>query len=95
MPIYIVDTLISYRMKYAIEAKELEHAFDEVVCNEGIIAEMTQNCLGEQIIEGREVTLDEFDKTLARLNADKRELTSIWMGRELINKVNYEIPTSE
>jgi hypothetical protein len=82
-------------MKYAIEANELEHAFDEVVCNEGMIMEMTQNCLSEQIIEGREVTLEEFDNTLNRLHQDKRELTSIWMGRELINKVNYEIPTSE
>ena len=34
MPIFLIDTLSTFRMKYAIEAETLEHAYDELVCTE-------------------------------------------------------------
>lgn len=90
MPIYLVDTIVTYRMKYAIEAKELSHAYDEVTMSNGILSELTQRCLGETICDGREVTIEEVNKMLEIFKADEDELSSHWMGEKLLNKVKYD-----
>jgi len=90
MPLYIVDTIVSYRMKYAIQADELEHAYDEVTCNDGAFDEITQRCLGEQIIDGREITMVELHDMLNKYAADKDEMCSSWMGEKLVRKVDYD-----
>lgn len=90
MPLYLVDTIVTYRMKYVVEAKELSHAYDEVTMEEGLLSELTQRCLGETICDGREVTIEEVNKLLETLKEDEHELSSHWMGEKLINKVNYE-----
>lgn len=92
MPIFIVDTISSFRMRYAIEAKSLEHAYDEVAMN-GVpdsFDEMSQKHIGEQIIDGRELTKTQFDSMVQKLTADKEEMISDWMGDELIHKIKYE-----
>lgn len=90
MPLYLVDTIVTYRMKYVIEAKELSHAYDEVCMSDGILSELTQRCLGENICDGREVTIEEVNKMLEDFKADEYELSSHWMGEKLINKIKYE-----
>ena len=97
MPIFLVDTLSTFRMKYAIEAETLEHAMDELVCTEHdrSFDEVTQRWLGEQIIEGREVSYEELLVLMNKLAVDKQELSSHWMGDRLIHKVNYENTSSE
>lgn len=90
MPLYLVDTIVSYRMKYVVEAKELSHAFDEVTMNDGLLSELTQRCLGETITDGREVTIEEVNKLLQTYKEDQHELSSHWMGEKLINKAKYE-----
>ena len=90
MPLYLVDTIVTYRIKYAIEAKELSHAYDEVVCHDGNIPEVTQLCLGEQIIDGREITMDELNALIEKLKTDRHEMSSHWMGEKLVHKINYE-----
>lgn len=90
MPLYLVDTIVTYRMKYVIEAKELSHAYDEVTMSDGILSELTQRCLGETICDGREVTIEEINKMLETFKSDDAELSSHWMGEKLINKIKYE-----
>lgn len=95
MPLYVIDTIISYRLKYAIEAQKLEHAMDELVMTEHNrdFNEITQRCLGEQIIEGREVTRDELHTMMQQFTNDPGELSSYWMGDKLIKTVDYEDST--
>ncbi len=90
MPLYLVDTIVSYRIKYLIEAKEKEHALDEIVWSEGLLNELTQRCLGEQTIDSREVTIEQAKHLLEELKNDSSELSSYWMGDKLINKVKYD-----
>ena len=92
MPIYLVDTISTFRLRYAIEAKSLEHAYDEIVMNEANhqFDDLTQKHLGEQIVDGREVTMEEFNNDVAGLKDDRDEMSSHWMGDKMIHKVNYD-----
>ncbi len=89
MPLYEIDTIITYRLKYAIEANELSDAFDEIKSNIGF-DEISQRFLGEQITGGREITIDEFHSLLGRLKNDPAEFSSAHMGVLGIHKINYE-----
>ena len=92
MPIYIIDTTSTFRMKYAIEAKSAEHALDELTMTEHnrTFDEITQKWLGEQILDVREVTPHQFETLIESLTENKDETSSYWMGHELIHKVQYE-----
>lgn len=92
--LYLVDTVVTFRHRYVIEANELEHAFDEVTMRDSgndadHFEEVTQLCLGEQISDGREISKKEFKKMLKNLEIDNRELSSYWMGDKLIRKIDY------
>ena len=98
MPIFLVDTLSTFRVKYAIEAKSLEHALDELVMTEHgrTFGEVTQKWLGDQIVDGREVTVDELKAEVARFKEDEAEICSYWMEDKLIHRVDYnEDPSSK
>ena len=92
MPLFEVDVLVTFRNKYVIEAKSREHALDEIVCTEHdrSFSEVTQKCLGEQIIDAQQVTMEEFESKLEKYKNDKDELSSYWMAEKLIHKINYE-----
>lgn len=96
MPIFLIDTLSTFRMKYAIEAETLEHAMDELVMTEHDrpFDEVSQKWLGEQIIEGREITELVLESTIETLGHDPKEMCSHWMGDKLIHKVTYENSSS-
>lgn len=89
MPLYEIDTIITYRLKYVIESKEMTDAFDEIKSNTGF-DEISQRFLGEQITGGREITMDEFHSLLRRLKNDPAEFSSAHMGVLGIHKINYE-----
>lgn len=97
MPIYLVETLVSYRIQYAIEAKSLNDAIDAVVWEEGTdaIPELSQKCLGEQVIQGRKLSKKALSDLIEQHGNDKDEMCSFWMNEQLIYKVNYENPTNE
>jgi hypothetical protein len=84
-------------MKYAIEAKTLEHAMDELVCTEHdrSFDEVTQRWLGEQIMDAQVVTKEQLQDMLKQLADDRNESSSYWMGEKLIHKVQYENSSSE
>lgn len=92
--LFLVDTIVTFRHKYVIEAESLEHAYDEVVMKDSgnpddSFTEVTQRFLGEVIADGREITKDDFDKMLVDLESDNNEVSSHWMGDELIRKIDY------
>ena len=91
MPLYEIDVLVTFRNKYVIEAEKLEHAFDEIVMTEHDrnFNEITQKCLGEQIIDGKQITREQLDEMMLKLKEDKSEFASYWMGDKLIHKIDY------
>lgn len=91
MPLFEVDVLVSFRNKYIIEAESVEHAFDEMVMTEHDrnFDELSQKFLGEQIIEGREITRENLPGLIERLKNDKGEMCSYWMEDKLIHKIDY------
>jgi hypothetical protein len=92
MPLFEIDVLSTFRNKYVIEAESLEHAYDEMVMTEHNrdFDEVTQKFLGEQIIEGRVITLEGVTNMINRLKDDKSELCSYWMDVDkLIHKIDY------
>lgn len=95
MPLYVIDTLVQFRHKYVVEANELDHAMDEVVMresgrNEDYFEETSQSYLGETIIDGYEITREQFDNMLTDLAKNVKESSSYWMGDKLIRKIDYE-----
>ncbi len=97
MPIFLIKSISTFAMEHAIEAETLEHALDEMVMTEHDrdFDEVSQKWLGEQLIEGREVTKEDLIQHLQRQSEDKQYLTSNWMGEKLIHKVNYETTSGE
>ena len=91
MPIFMIDTVHTFRHKWLIEAESLEHAYDEMVMTEHDrkFDELTQKCLGEMIIDGREVTREDIDKIVASLKEDKDEWVNHWLVDKCIHKVDY------
>lgn len=94
MPLYVVETIQTFRHKYVIDCKELSHALDTVAMNEA--EEFSQMYLGEQVVTGREITYEEFHRMNAALDEYgdgthyQPESGSPWMGEEMIHKVDYE-----
>ena len=93
--LYLVDTIVTFRHKYVIEANELEHAYDEVTmrdsgCDLDSFDEVTQRYLGETITDGREISKKEFKELLKTLEHDKNEMSSFWLEKDLIRKINYD-----
>jgi hypothetical protein len=92
--LYVVDTIVTFRHKYVIEATDLEHAYDEVTMKDSgnindYFTEVTQRCLGETIADGRKISKKEFKKLLKAMKEDKNEMSSYWMGSDLIRKIDY------
>lgn len=95
MPLFVIDTVVQFRHKYVVEAESLDHAYDEVTMrdsgtDEDDFDEVTQRYLGETILDGREITHEEFQTMLVTLANDRSESCSHWMGDKLIRKIDYE-----
>lgn len=93
MGLFIVETVSTFRIKYAIQAESLEHAYDTVVMGEA--GEFSQMHLGEQVVTGREITYSEYDSLNSALEGHgdgteyQPETGSPWMGRKSIHRVDY------
>lgn len=94
MPLFVVEAISTFRHKYVIDCKSLEHAFDTVTMEEA--AEFSQMHLGEQIVSGRGISHEEFTRMNDALQQYgdgtqyQPETGSPWMGEKMIYKVNYE-----
>lgn len=98
MPLFIVDTIVQERHRYVVEAKSLEHAYDEVTMRtSGHPADdflpLSMRDLGENIIDGREISSDELELEFVKLNNanDPAEVHHSDHGMDIIRKINYNI----
>ena len=94
MPLFVVETIQTFRIKYVVDCHSVEHALDTIAMNEA--DEFSQMSLGEQIIRGYEITPDQFDKmnkAMVEGYGDgalyQPESGSPWMGEKMIHKVVY------
>jgi hypothetical protein len=88
--LYVVDVLSSFRLRYVVEAKEESHALDEVVCRESEteFKEFSQEHLGTNIIDSREISLEQYHALFLRDN----QYLKGWQNeqqRTFINKIEY------
>jgi hypothetical protein len=87
MPLFEINTVSLFRHKYAVEAKNLEHAYDTILCDKP--EELTQKYLEETILDGREITYKEFDKLCQEAIKNEGELSNAHLGTKIIHKVDY------
>jgi len=87
MKIFLVETITTFRHRYAIKCKSYEHACDTVVMEEA--SEFSQEHLGETIVSGREISEEEYLKIH---DADNGYIAS-WPKEkklEFVHTVDYE-----
>lgn len=89
---YLVETVLTYRMRYLVRAKEAEHALDEVTCREEDpeFKEFSQKCLGSHISSVRELT---DEQVLSQCNEDN-SYCNTWSDEKklevFVNTINYD-----
>jgi hypothetical protein len=100
MPLFVVDAIQMFRIRYVIECKEAEHAGDTVTMNQA--EQFSQMNLGERILTTKEITYEEFRRMNKAIEEDHGDGTSFqaetgspWMGEKLIHVVNYDTETKE
>jgi hypothetical protein len=89
--LYVVETISMFRVRYVVEAKDPEHATDEVVMMMGdeSFKEFSQKHIDEPITDVRQISEEEY---LTLFNTDNSYLSS-WNDDEkkkFINKVYYK-----
>jgi len=86
---YLVETVSIFRHRYVVEAKEEDHACDEVVCNDDNLKEFSQFHVDENIVSVRAIDdieyLDLFDKDNDYLRSWSDE-----EKRKFINVIDYD-----
>ena len=90
--LYLVETVSMFRMRYVIEAKEEEHALDEVTIHSTggeEITEFSQKWIDEVVVSSQEIS----DKKYMKLFDEDNHYLSKWTDeekREYINKIEYK-----
>lgn len=59
--LYVIDTVSSFRMRYAVAARSEAAAFEAV--RQSLPEEFNQTHIGEQIFSSKEVSVEEFAKS--------------------------------
>ena len=87
----MVECVSMFRMRYVVEAREAEHASDEVVCQLGNteFKEFSQHHIGTHIFSSREVDTREY---LELFDKDNQYLKSWDIAEKMrfINSVDYK-----
>ena len=92
--LYLVETVSIFRHRYVVEAKEAEHANDEVVMNTtGVYDdkwnEFSQKHVGEDIVSTREITADEYLKIFDEDNDYLKGWTDV-EKMQFVNVIDYK-----
>ena len=92
--LYLVETVSIFRHRYIIEAKEAEHANDEVVMNAtGVYneewSEFSQKHIDETIFSTREITADEYLKIFDEDNDYLKGWTDV-EKMQYVNVIDYK-----
>jgi hypothetical protein len=86
---YLVETVSIFRHRYVVEAKEEEHACDEVVCERDNLKEFSQYHVDENITSVREIDDAEYLKVFDKDN----EYLKDWENERkfsFVNKIDYK-----
>jgi hypothetical protein len=89
--LYLVETVSMFRLRYVVEARDENHAMDEVTCEAGNheFHEFSQKHIDEVILSTRELSATDY---MNLFNQDNDYLKS-WSDEEklkLINTITYE-----
>lgn len=89
--LYLVETISMFRMRYVVEAKESEHACDEVICSLGNenFKEFSQKHVDECITSCWELTEEEYLDTFDQDN-DYLSSWDVEQKKSFINKIDYD-----
>jgi len=87
--LYLVETVSMFRHRYVFEAKEAEHARDEVVMNtsgsyDDKFQEFSQKHIDECISSVREISIEEY---LKLFDVDNDYLKD-WNNKQKLNYIN-------
>jgi hypothetical protein len=93
MPLYLVETVSMFRMRYVIDCKDETHATDTVITgNDGdgkIIPELSQQHIDENIMSVRKISMPEYMELFDKDN-DYLKSWSKEQKRKMITKVKYK-----
>lgn len=89
--LYLVETVSIFRQRYVVEARESEHASDEVVMGLGRedFQEFSQKHVDEMITSTREISVDEYLKLFDEDN-DYLSKWSVSKKMQSINTIKYD-----
>ena len=90
--LYLVEVMSTFRMRYVVEAREEEHALDEVVMNEHdpeILKEFSQEHIGTNIFSSRELSANAYMELFEKDN----DYLKSWPEEkklDFINRIDYK-----
>jgi len=87
--LYLVEAISTFHLKFAVRARDPEHAMDEVVCDDGNLKELSQRHIDVNILGARKITNEEY---LTEFDKDNDYMRS-WTEDQkfnMINEINYE-----
>jgi hypothetical protein len=92
--LYLVETVSMFRMRYVVEAREEEHACDEVVMNtcgnyNDDFMEFSQQHLDETIVSTRELSATDYMELFDKDN-DYLKSWPLEKKMQFINVIEYE-----
>jgi hypothetical protein len=89
--LYLVEVMSTFRMRYVVEAREEEHALDEVVMNEHNtdFKEFSQEHIGTHIFSSRELSAKDFTEMFDKDN-DYLAEWPIAKKMNCINTIDYK-----
>ena len=92
MPLYLVETVSIFRHRYVVEAKEEEHAADEVVYNmaDSDFKEFSQHHVDECITSVREIKDEEFEPLFDKDNDYLKDWDPQLKRQKFINVIEYD-----
>jgi 16S rRNA U516 pseudouridylate synthase RsuA-like enzyme len=90
---FLVETVSMFRHQYVVEAKDEEHALDEVTCystgGSNQLEEFSQKHLDEIIVSSRKINMKKYYKLFNKENG----YLSSWTNEQkmrFINKIDYD-----
>lgn len=93
MPLYLVETVSMFRMRYVIDCKDETHATDTVITGEAgdgkMLGELSQMHIDENVTSVRKISMPEYMEIFDKDN-DYLQSWSKEQKRNLITKVKYK-----
>lgn len=93
MPLYLVETVSMFRMRYVIDCKDETHATDTVITGDAgdgkMLSELSQMHIDENVTSVRKISMPEYMEIFDKDN-DYLQSWSKEQKRNMITKVKYK-----